>query len=95
MKYEATDFRFDLATAGLNEVTPEQAWMLVKLAKHSRQRMKNNAALNNWFGAAFPHLRFTQVTKYKASGEAYEGLSITWRDSARQATAIGGSDDEE
>ncbi len=87
MKYLPEDVQRDVATKlGIEELTPEQAWIMVKLMKHARLRCRNNGALNNYMRTAFPHLRFDQVEKRRADGTPYDGLSITWRDHARQAS---------
>lgn len=85
MRYEPQVLNTELKSRfEVEEVTPEMAWVLVKLMKHARLRCRNNAALNNYLREAFPELRFDQVEKKKADGTFYEGLQITWRDSARQ-----------
>lgn len=68
------------------KLTPAAMWEIVKLAKHVRLRCRNNAAFNNWFNAAFPHLKFEQVQKQRPSRynpaipEYYPGLKITERE---------------
>jgi hypothetical protein len=82
------------------EITPEFAWLLAKLCKHARLRMRNNAALNNWFNAAFPHLLFKQVPKERINRrtglrETYEGLQITWRNNTTGIVHMEEGDDDE
>jgi hypothetical protein len=94
MKYEPEDLKVDLKTRfGVEELSPEQAWVLVKIVKHGRLRCRNNAALNNFMRKAFAHLRFDQVEKRKADGSFYEGLSISYRDGAKQAPIMEGDDE--
>lgn len=96
MKYLPEDVRRDVkAKLGIEELTPEQAWILVKLMKHARLRCRNNGALDNYLREAFPHLRFDQVEKRRADGTPYDGLRIIWRDHARQATAETEADEDE
>lgn len=86
MRFLPNDLRTEVEQRlGMKELTPEQAWVLVKIMKHARLRCRNNGALNNYMRAAFPHLRFDQVEKRRLDGTPYDGLQITWRDHARQA----------
>ena len=57
-------------------LTVRQAWWLVKVIKHCRQRCRNNAALNNWLNRNFKHLNFKEVQKQREDGSTYPGLSI-------------------
>jgi hypothetical protein len=88
MKLLPEDLKKDIEQKfNVKELTPEQAWVLVKLMKHARLRCRNNSALNNYMRTAFTHLRFDQVEKRRADGTPYDGLCITWRDHARQLVA--------
>ena len=48
--------------------------------RHGRLRCRNNKALYNYLGQAFPELRFTEVQKRiefgSRKGETYMGLKI-------------------
>ena len=59
------------------------AWVLVKLVRHGRVRCRNNKALYNYLGKAYPELRFDEVPKTMEygprKGQMYTGLKITNR----------------
>jgi hypothetical protein len=72
------------------------AWVLVKLVRHGRVRCRNNKALYNYLGKAYPELRFDEVPKTILSGprkgQMYMGLTITNR--ATGVTIDEGDNDE-
>lgn len=60
------------------DITPQQVFFLVKIAKHCRLRCRSNAALHNWLKRGFPGLKITThkaESKFKP-GEMYDALSI-------------------
>jgi hypothetical protein len=68
---------------GDRKLTLQELWAFVKILRIARLRCRNNAALNNQLGAAFPHARFRQVQKQRPSRynpavmESYPGLEIS------------------
>lgn len=71
-------------------LTPKQIWLVVKLCKYVRLRARNNIAFNNLFNTVFPDYTFKQITKTRADGSSYPGLSILGR-----ATGISVGEEEE
>lgn len=60
------------------DITPQQVFFLVKVAKHCRLRCRSNTALRNWLMRGFPSLKITTYdapSKFKA-GETYEALKV-------------------
>ena len=62
------------------QMTESQLWVLVKFAKHVRQRARNNSAFNNYVNRIFPYASFREVTKTKDDGTTYPGLDISIRE---------------
>ena len=78
---DSSQLKSSLEKAFGTELTGEQLWALVKLAKFVRLRARNNSAFNNLFNSLFPNAQFRAVTKerknYKTGQmEKYPGLSI-------------------
>lgn len=44
------------------ELTTQQLWALVRLAKHVRKYARSNAAFNNMANVVFPYAKFKQIT---------------------------------
>jgi hypothetical protein len=93
MIYNPKDLRIDLDVAinNLHAGPPHRitgllqlAWVLVKLVRHGRVRCRNNKALYNYLGSAFPELRFDEVPKTieygHRKGQKYMGLKLTNRE---------------
>lgn len=57
-------------------LTVEQAWVLVRLVKHVRLRCRSNNALNAYLNRNFRGLTFKQVEK-EYNGRKFPGLQIT------------------
>lgn len=66
-------------------LTGEQLWAIVKLAKNVRLRCRNNKAFNNFMNRMFPYAKFEQVIKSKQDGTKYPGLSISVNGSSVEA----------
>lgn len=82
------------------ELNAEQLWLLVKFAKNARLRCRNNAALNNMMGAAFPQATFRQKMKTRKSwktglDETYPGLVIQMKLKDGTVSSAGENEDED
>lgn len=60
------------------DITPQQVFFLVKIAKHCRLRCRSNAALHNWLKRGFPSLK---ISTHKAEsrfkpGQMYDALNV-------------------
>lgn len=64
--------------SGPEELTGEQVFLLVAVAKHARLRCRSNAALYNWIKRCFPSLAISTVkmeSKFRV-GEMYDALKV-------------------
>lgn len=57
-------------------LTIDQLWAIVRIAKHVRKFARNNSAFNNLFNRLFPNAQFRTVAK-EWNGKIYDGLQIT------------------
>ncbi len=60
----------------IKELSVQQIWWLVKVAKHCRGRCRSNAALTNYLNKNFIGHTFRQVSAETQDGKEYDKLEI-------------------
>lgn len=78
------------------DITPQQVFFLVKIAKHCRLRCRSNAALHNWLKRGFPGLDIRTVkavSKFNPN-ETYDALKVFNPSGAGQVSAVEPPDDD-
>lgn len=59
------------------DMTEEQLWAVINLARHCRRFCRSNAALKNFCNRIFPHAEFSEVVKVdEKTGESYKALRL-------------------
>ena len=75
IKFDTPQVAAEFEDAFGGVLTKQQAWWIVKVAKHVRGRCRNNQALVNYMNRNFPHLRFSIVPKGDYNATVIEEMS--------------------